>query len=114
MQDAAEQEARIKKRRRESAARSRQRKNTFVHALEAENAALRAELEQLRALAGRAAVGASADSGAPASGASCLHLDRAAKAQLAHTQSSTGVHSSTGLGAGGDFSDLLEQFVAGL
>jgi hypothetical protein len=67
----AAQEERTKKRRRESARRSRQRKTSYVAALEAENAALKAEVLRLRremAGAGLAAAGLAAP-GALAGGA---------------------------------------------
>jgi hypothetical protein len=63
MQEAAEQEARIKKRRRESAARSRQRKSCYVNELEKENEALRSELAQLRAQLGLQEAGAGTGTG---------------------------------------------------
>lgn len=44
------QEERVKKRRRESAQRSRARKNCYVKNLEYENRSLKAEVEKLRAL----------------------------------------------------------------
>lgn len=49
-QEAAEQQERIKKRRRESAQRSRARKNCIMKTLELENQFLRAENQQLRSL----------------------------------------------------------------
>lgn len=50
MEEVLEQEERVKKRRRESAQRSRARKNCYVKNLEHENRSLKAEVEKLRSL----------------------------------------------------------------
>ena len=67
-----QQTERVKKRRRESAQRSRQRKNAYMHALEVENRALKAENERLRLKASRsgsaAGIGAGASYVGPAAG----------------------------------------------
>ncbi|KDD77019.1 hypothetical protein H632_c38p0 [Helicosporidium sp. ATCC 50920] len=60
----AEQVERTKKRRRESAQRSRTRRNCYVKALEAENGSLKDELQRLRELLVQAGV----DGGMPSSG----------------------------------------------
>lgn len=84
--EVAEQVERTKKRRRESAQRSRTRRNCYMKALETENAALKAELARLRGAlvaggmdAGACAVGAnvsssSATANTPHTGADSSHV----------------------------------------